>query len=249
VRKIVFAVIAMFGTLCVMNAWGQIEVGAGATLDLGSGSLDAGCQDLSVAGNLLVVQGSVSGVRSLSIIAGGQLGGGAGTISWSGDWTNNGMFDAGTSTASSVDGCGRAMSTFTTGDTFSRLSLQSGVGREIRFPSGRTTMVQRSFVAAGLAANRLLIRSTTAGSAATTALGPAATQSVFAVDVADNHGAPEAIAPGPASSYQSVKGPNSEGWFDLASAAGIPALSVTGLALLAAALAVAALLRFANGSA
>ena len=241
-------VLAMIVSLRVWNAWGQIEVGAGATLDLGTGGLDAACQDLSIAGNLLVSQGSLSGVRSISIGGAGQFTGGQGTISWSGDWTNDGVFDAGTSTASSVDGCGRSMSAFTTGDDFFGLSLQSGTGREIRFPSGQTTSVQGSFAGAGLAANRLRIRSTS-GSAAITALAPTATQSVFAVDVADNHAAPRAIAPGPASGYQSIKGPNSDGWFGLDSLpAAIPALSFTGLALLAAALALGALLRLSNGT-
>ena len=242
-------VLAMFVSLRVWYAWGQIEVGAGATVDLGAGGLDAACQDLSITGNLLLSQGSVSGVRSISVVGAGQFTGGQGTISWSGDWTNNGVFDAGTSSASSVDGCGRSISAFTTGDAFFGLSLQSGTGREIRFPSGQTTSVQGSFAAAGLAANRLLIRSTTSGSAAITALAATATQSVIAVDVADNHAVPRAIAPGPASGYQSIKGPNSDGWFALGSPSeAIPALSFTGLALLAAALALGALLRLSNGT-
>ena len=241
-------VLSMFCMLCVLDAWSQIEVGAGATLDLGTGGIDAGCQDVFVTGTLLVSQGSLAGVRSISIASAGQFAGGAGAIAWSGDWTNGGVFAAGTSSASSVDGCGRTMSVFTTGNTFHGLSLQSGSGREIRFASGQTTTVQSSFAATGLAGNRLRIRSTIAGSAATTALLPVATQSIVAVDVADNHASPQAIAPGPASNYQSIKGSNSAGWFEIGSPADIPTLSVAGLALVAAALALAALLRISNGS-
>jgi hypothetical protein len=194
-----------------------------------------------------VSQGALSGVRSLSIQAGGQLAANSGTLAWSGDWADAGQFDAGTSSASWVDRCGASVSTFSAAEAFHAFSLESAQGREIRFANGKTITVGQSFMATGVPARPLRIRSTVAGGAAFLAIAPTATQSVSAVDVADNHASPRLIAPGPAANYQSIKGTNSDGWFEVASAQ-IPALSGAVLALVAAALAFTALLRLSKGA-
>jgi hypothetical protein len=237
----VFAFVACV-TLSAFPAAAQITIGAGSTFDIGNAVVDYGCADLLLAGTLQLSDGALTGLRSVSIGGGGTLDAEQGSLSWSGDWTNLGEFEEGTSTTSLVDGCGVAVSTVNYGETFHALSLTSTQGREIRFASGETTNVTQSFVATGTAGQPLRIRSTIAGSAAITSLAPGATQSVFAVDVADNHATPTVIAPGPPSSYSSIKRSNSDGWFALAAAA-VPLFSPLGWFLACAALALAALIR------
>ncbi len=241
-------VLAVVGALCAAPVLAQMDIGAGSTLDLGTGTLDLGCVDLGIAGTMHLSQGGISGIRSVSIQSAGQLGADAGSLAWSGDWTDGGQFVAGSSTASSVDGCGTTSSTFNAGESFYSLSLQSAQGREVLFTTGLTTNVAANFSAIGVAGQPLRIRSTLPGGAATLALAPAATQSVFAVDVADNHASPQPIAPGPASNYSSIKESDSDGWFESAAVAAIPALSTTGLILIAAGLVLVALRQLASRS-
>lgn len=217
----------------------QVVVGAGSSVDLGTGTLSAGCGDLQVAGTLQLTQGQAQGVRAVSITAGGVLDGGSGNLSWSGDWTDLGQLQAGTSSAAWVDGCGVTSATANAAsEQFHALALSTATGREIRFTSGQTTAVATAFSASGAPGNLLRIRSTTPGAAAFLAVAPGATQSLAAIDVADNHATGQPLGfPGPASNYGSLKGSNSNGWFELAAVVAIPALSALGLALLAVALA------------
>jgi hypothetical protein len=227
----------------------QVVVGAGSSVDLGTGTLAAGCGDLQVAGAMNLAQGQMQGVRALSIAAGGLLDGGSGSLSWSGDWTDLGQFQPGTSSASWVDGCGVSTATANAVDEqFHALALSTATGRELRFTSGQTTTVSAAFSATGTPGNRLRIRGTTAGAAAFLALPPGATQSLSAVDVEGNHATGQPLGfPGPAADYGSIKGSNSAGWFELApSLVEIPTVSTLGVALLACALAVAAWRRLAS---
>src|SRR5262245_19412502 len=109
----------------VTAASADVLVGSGSSVDLGTGTVEQGCGDLAVAGTVALSQGTLSGVRSLSIVAGGQLQGGAGEISWSGVWSDSGQFLAGLSTARSIDGCGMGLATIGTGETFHALALES----------------------------------------------------------------------------------------------------------------------------
>jgi hypothetical protein len=236
----VLAFVVLCAVLSATPAGAQVVIPAGAEINLGTGQLAGGCLDVDIAGTLRLSQGSSTGVRSLSVEPAGVLDGGTGSFAWSGDWSNSGQFMARSSRAASLDGCGRSTSTFMSADHFDSLSLQSADGREIRFPAGQSTTVGHSFTAHGIAALPLRIRSTVAGRASIIALDPATTQDIFAVDVADNHAFPSPIAPGAPASYQSIKGPNSEGWFSLAN---VPAVSTAGLAIMIAMLACVALLR------
>ncbi len=214
-------------------------MGAGSAVDLGTGSLSAGCGDLQVSGSLHLTLGQAQGVRAVSIAPGGLLDGGSASLSWSGDWTDLGQFQPGTSSAAWIDGCGVASATANAAnEQFHSLNLSTTTGREIRFTSGQTTTVTAAFGATGAPGSRLLIRSTAPGAAAFLAVAPGATQSLSAVDVADNHATGQPLGfPGPAANYGSIKGSNSDGWFELRTIAPIPAVSALGLALLAAALA------------
>jgi hypothetical protein len=219
----------------------QVVVGAGSTVDLGSGVVDYNCNDLIVAGTMLLSQAQTMDLDSLTILAGGELNAAAGTLAWSGDWANQGSFVSGTSSALWNDGCAVTLATMTGNQTFHALALQSNIGRELRFGSGQTQTVTTAFTATGSVGMLLPIRSTSAGNAGFMRLLGSASQSVFGIDVADNHAIGQPIGfPGPASNYGSVKGSNSTDWFELLGELRplpAPVMSSLGLALLIATLA------------
>jgi hypothetical protein len=222
------------------GAGAQVVVGAGSTVGLGTGALVQGCADLVVAGTLRLDQGQLSGVDSIAVTAGGQLDGGAGSLSWSGGWTDLGAFLPGTSSAVWADGCGVMTATANAAnEQFYALSLLTATGRVIRFTSGQSTSIAAALTLTGTAGNRLRIRSTLPAEQAFLDLMPGATQSLYAVDVADNHAIGQLLGPGPAASYASIKGANSQGWFELA-ATEVPVASTAGLVLLTLGLALAA---------
>ncbi|MGH3579956.1 MAG: hypothetical protein ACRERC_12435 [Candidatus Binatia bacterium] len=235
------------GAIGTLPALGQVVVGAGSTLAIGSGAMDHGCADLAVAGTLRLGSGQAFGIGALSIGAGALLAGEAGALSWSGDWSNAGQFQAGTSSASWVDGCGAMLATMQGTQQFHTLIVLTDSGREVRFASGQTTQVAVALTLGGSPGQPLLIRSTTAGSPAFLDLLPGATQFVSAVDVADNFAVGQPIgAPGPASNYDSIKGSESNGWFERAATVEqVPATSMLGLLLATAALMLAARRQFA----
>ena len=57
----------------VTAASADMLVGSGSTVDLGDATIEEGCGDLAIAGAVALSQGTLNGVRSLSILAGGQL--------------------------------------------------------------------------------------------------------------------------------------------------------------------------------
>lgn len=209
-RKPGFIALAL---LCASSAQAQFTIGAGSAFDLGSGSLDQGCLPLAVDGALRVQSGQWLGIADLAIGAAGSLDGGSGTLSLSGDFTRAGGFDAGSGQFRSVDGCGSVGTAFSAGNAFHRLTVSTTSGRTLSLPAGSTQTVRQALTLSGAAGNRLLIRSTAAGSEAFTHLLAGATQAIAFVDVADNHATGQAIAPGPAANYQSVQGDNVQRWF------------------------------------
>ena len=77
------------GALLVMGAgsvMGQVTVGAGSVVNVGSGSMQGGCADLQVDGQLLLGSGQTTGWNNLAIGAAGQVNGGSGLISLSGNF-------------------------------------------------------------------------------------------------------------------------------------------------------------------
>ena len=103
---------------------GDLTVGAGSTLDLGTGSLALGCADLDVTGTL------TAGTRGLQRRArrrdqpGGTVNGNSATLSLAGDWDNAGTFNAGTSTVEMVDGCALFSGVVAGNTSFANLSDQ-----------------------------------------------------------------------------------------------------------------------------
>ncbi len=203
----------------------HVTVGSGSSIDLGTGSLDLGCADLTVAGTLSAGTAGFAQARDVTIDPTGLVNGNSATLEVAGDWDNAGTFNAGTSTVQMVDGCGLASAVIAGDTTFANLDMTTTSGFLYSFTSGSTQTVTGALALQGAAANRLTIRSTLDGSEAF--LSVQGSSSTDFVDVQDNDATGgNAVTLGP----DSVKGSNTPGW--VLAAALVPALGALGLALL-----------------
>ena len=214
-----FLAVAALLTLATAASAGQVTVGSGSSVDLGTGSLDLGCADLSVAGTMAAGTVGFDQARDVTIDPSGVLDGESATLEVTGDWDNAGTFNAGTSTVQLVDGCGLASAVVAGDTTFANLEMTTTSGFLYRFTSGSTQTVTSSLALLGAVANLLTIRSTLDGSEAF--LDLQGTQSVSSVDVKDNHAIGNPI-PLPA---DSVNSGNALGWIAVV----IPALPLAGV--------------------
>lgn len=190
-----------------------ITVGAGGSIDVGSGSISLGCHDLQVNGAVQLGSGTLNGLRHLGIA--GSLSGESGTISLSGDWNNAGMFDAGTGAVNINDGCGVSASTVIGTNGFYDWSVATSSGKQLNFSAGEFQYVSNAVVFNGTAGNLLRIRSSVADSPGFFQLSESGSQNVNYVDVRDNH-APmpgQFMAPGFPEEYNSVDSGGNFRWF------------------------------------
>ncbi len=67
---------------------GQLTVGSGASLDLGTGSLDLGCANLTVGGTLSAGTAGFAQARDVTIDPTGLVNGNSATLQVAGDWDN-----------------------------------------------------------------------------------------------------------------------------------------------------------------
>jgi hypothetical protein len=186
---------------------GNVTVGAGSTVDLGTGSLALGCADLDVAGTLTAGTVGFSGARDVAIAPSGLLNGNSAMLSLSGDWDNAGTFNAGSSTVQMVDGCALFSGVVAGNTSFANLSISTTTAKQVSFTAGSTQSVIGLLSLHGAAGNLLQIRSTVNGSAAF--LNVTGTSSVNYIDVQDSDAqAGDDIPIG----HNSVKGPNTLGW-------------------------------------
>jgi hypothetical protein len=204
---------------------GEFRVGAGATVSLGTGSIDFGCSDVGILGTLAAGEVGFRAARDLIIAGSGLLDGEAGVLEVAGDWDNAGTFNAGTSRVKLGDGCGLLSASVYGDNAFADLEITSDSGKLYRFAGGSTQTVSSSLTLLGAPGSRLQIRSTIPGTAAH--LLVTGSSSADFVDVRDNDASGgNEIALG----LNSVKGPNTPGW---SYATLIPALGPPGLLLLA----------------
>lgn len=207
-------------------------------MSLGGGSIDLGCTDISVGGNLQIGSSAVFNIHNVTIQAGaapnGTLDGGSGSFSLAGNWSNSGNFTAGTSTTSFIDNPGCATGSAFSGNTsFYNLSLVSALGKVYTIPPGSTQTTLASLTIQGTLANPIRIVSGVAGSRGNMNLVPGGTQNIAHVGVSDNWATGQALAP--LLSNEGGTG-NANGWFGAALIAAptpIPALGPAGMALLA----------------
>jgi len=222
-RALAAAAIAL--GLAAPAAAGDLTVGSGSTLELGTGSLALGCADLSVAGTLTAGSVGFSAARDVAIDPGGVVNGSSAVLSLSGNWTNAGAFNAGTSTVQMVDGCALSSGVVTGNTSFSKLFISTTTAKQVSFAAGSTQTVTDLLSLLGAAGNLLRIRSTVNGSAAL--FNSTGRSSVNYVDVEDNDAQPGG---GIAAGWYSVKGPNTPGWLLGAS---VPMLAPVAFGLLA----------------
>ena len=141
----------------------QLVVGTGASFDLGTGSLDLGCADLTVTGTLMAGSQGVDQARDVSIDPGGTLNAESATLEVTGDWSNSGTFSAGTSNVNFVDGCSRTMAEITGSTTFFDLAITTQTGKQYQLEAGATQTMQSITLTGGGIDDRVLIRSTVGG--------------------------------------------------------------------------------------
>ncbi|MFL5521158.1 MAG: DUF4214 domain-containing protein [Gemmatimonadales bacterium] len=155
----------------------SVVVPPGATMSLGSGSVELACADLAVQGTLSVAGGDVGIVRDLSIASAATLDAGSGLIEVGGNWSNAGTFSRGTSTVVFADGCATSPVQLTGNTSFANLTLQSGIGRTFVLPAGGATTVAGILTLTGMPGLPIQVTSASPAQPAYIALAPGATVS------------------------------------------------------------------------
>src|SRR5262245_645632 len=145
---------------------GNVTVGTGSSLDLGTGRLALGCADLDVLGTFSAGTVGFTEGRDVTITPSGVMNGNSATLQLSGDWDNLGSFVAGTSSVQITDGCGLLSGTVNGSTSFNNLQLSSASGKQVTFTAGTTQSVAGSFLVAGALGNQIKIRSTVGGTKA-----------------------------------------------------------------------------------
>ena len=227
-RAVLAAAGALLLTIATGASAGSFVVGSGASVDLGTGTLDLGCADLSVAGTLSLGSVGIDQARDVTIDPSGVVNGDSATLQVAGDWDKAaaGTFNASTSTVQMVDGCGLASAVIAGNTTFANLEMTTTSGFLYSFTSSSTQTVTSLLTFLGAAGNLLTIRSTVGGSEAF--LDVQGSSSGDFVDIEDNDATlSNPIALGP----NSVLGSNTPGWEFAAPQ--VPALPLVGLAALA----------------
>src|SRR4051812_22258446 len=82
--------IAMSACLLTPSAHADVAIGASGVLALGTGALDLGCTDITIAsaGILTLNGGVITGARNVTIQSGGLLDFGTGSITFAGAFVN-----------------------------------------------------------------------------------------------------------------------------------------------------------------
>ena len=119
----------------------DLTVGAGATVNLGTGTLDLGCRSLSAAGTFGAGGGTLDQALDVTIPLGGTLNGETGTLNVGGNWDNGGTFNAGSGSVNFVDDCSQTLATISGDSTFSTLNLDTTSGKTYELESGSTQTV------------------------------------------------------------------------------------------------------------
>lgn len=217
-------------------AQAQVAVPSGASFALNDGSIDFGSTSLQVGGSFAVGSGNAQNADSVSILAGGTLDGGSGTLTLFGDWSNAGTFSAGTGSVNFIDG-GVAQSSVSGNSTFGNVSFVSANGKNYVFAVGTTQSISGMLIIHGTPTQGIQFRSSTAGQVANIDLLPGGSQNILDVGVSDVHGTGQLLAPNETNDGGSG---NATGWFGAAINGGggggtvpTPTLSKIGLLLLA----------------
>lgn len=230
-RSPLLAVVFLFSLVGAARA--DLTALAGSTVNLGGGTVDLSCTDVTVSGTLLV-DGSLRNVRHFSIRPGGAvLTSGSGSIEVGGNWSNAGSF-GGASTVLFSDVCSLPSASISGSTTFSSVAFSSGTGKHYVFQSGTTQTISAALQVIGTAGQAVQFLSSAAGSVANIDLQAGGTQQIGQVGVTDVWATGQWLAP-----YQNNQGGggNANRWFGVpsnAAAEPIPTLSEYLVAALAA---------------
>ncbi len=242
-------------TLCVtaltLALAGPVEadlvVPTNGLANLNGGVVDLSCTDLIVGGTLQVGNGSVINARHVTIQAGGVIDGGSGAIELGGDWTDAGVFLAGTGSVRFRDLCSLTSASVGGSTSFFVASFVSTTGKNYVFAVGTTQTIANVLQISGTTPNPIQFRSATPGQVAFIRLQPAGTQLIQHVGVTDVWATGQWLAP-----YLSNEGGggNANRWFGIPDDAAlqIPTLGVLAQVLLALTLAGIAMFRLRRGT-
>lgn len=132
--------------------------------------MSLGCTALNVQGSFNLNSGQASNIGGVNIGAGGNLDGGQGTLSVSGNWNNSGTFVPGTGSVIFTDGCAAGPIQFTGTTLFNNLTLSSSTGRRFIFPAGKLVTITGTLTLQGTSGQPITLL--TAGSQTTLVMAP-----------------------------------------------------------------------------
>ena len=234
--RIIKIIMFSFLALPILGNAAGIFVQPGASMSLGNGTVDMGCADTTIVGNLNIQSGAFINVRDFTV-SGGNVNAGSGQLTLSGNWTNNGTFTPGTSLVAIQDGCSTTSSALTGDTDFYDFTTISTSGKTLLVAAGSTQVFNYNLTLEGIAGNPLLIRSSMVGNQAFFSLDPDGTQNIHAVDVGDNNAlGGQWLAPGLPADFESVDSGNNFNWF-LNTYQPVPVPTLSWLALIALVLA------------
>ncbi|MFP6685675.1 MAG: hypothetical protein VB934_13225 [Polyangiaceae bacterium] len=221
--RVASVVMLLVGTALEAPA-GDLRIGSGSNLDLGSSRLNLACGDLTVFGDFAVGTVGLISVGDVSIESTGVLDAESATLEIANDWNNAGTFLAGTSTLRFVDGCSATGAILSGDSVFADIEFLSPTGKSYFFTAGSTQTVTGDLTLQGASGSLLNLRSTLASvSAFMDALG-ANIASYVDVDDIDATGGNSIFV-----GEESVLGANTPGW---ALVPDIPLLPTVGLFVL-----------------
>lgn len=247
-RKLLLASMFFLCVLPVHIALAGISVGLGSSMSLGSGSVDAGCGDVTVNGTLNLNSGDLTGIDNVGFS--GTIDGDTGSMSLGGDWTNNGLFIPDSSSISLVDECGDGAAEVHGDSNFNNLSIVTNSGKTVGIESGSETNVAGDLVLTGTAGNLLTLVGIGTNAQWVLELSQFGTQLVDYVAVGNGIAIipGQHMAPGAPTSFNSINLGNNFRWFTNNLFVPIPTLSEWGMILLIAALLLGTGMRRRKGS-
>ncbi len=165
---------AVLAAMPAAMAFAQVTVPPDAGLHFPTGSvMGMACTGLEVSGAVSLEASQVQRAAGVQIEPGGTLAAGAGTVTVSGDWVNNGTFAAGTGTVIFDDACASGPIALAGTTVFNNLTLSSLNGRSFVLPQGSHITVNGTLTLQGTPAMPIQLASSGGGTAVLN-LGPGA---------------------------------------------------------------------------
>ncbi len=199
--------VAMLG--CALPVAADINIPAGASVELRGGSILMAGTDMSIGGQLALGSGAILDTGSFSTLASGTTHLDAGLVVLSGDWSNAGTITPGSSRVEFIDGT-NAASQVLGASAFHAISFVSTTGKHYAFEAGATQNIATGLVIQGTAAKPIQFQSTAAPQVAYINLASGGNQSIAHVGVSNVHASGQHLAP---NQHNEGGSGNDLGWF------------------------------------